>query len=99
MPSKGGDAARVLSITSASYVAAFLAIFLIAGAWPVQPLYEAIPAVVLGSIILGWLGTLRAQQIAMADKDSFAVASLVHGFIISVMIGAAIYVRITGVAW
>ena len=87
-----------ISIVSACYVAAFLAIFLIAGAWPVQPLYETVPAVVFGSIILGGLGTLRAQQIAMADKDSFAAASLVHGVIITVMIGAAVYVRITGVA-
>ena len=87
-----------ISIVSACYIAAFLAIFLIASAWPVQPLYETVPAVVFGSIILGGLGTLRAQQIVMADRDSFAAASLVHGLIIMVMIGAAVYVRITGVA-
>ena len=87
-----------ISIVSACYVAAFLAIFQIADAWPVQPLYETVAAVVLGSIILGGLGTLRAQQIAMADKDSFAVASLVHGVIIMVLVGCAVYVRITGVA-
>jgi hypothetical protein len=87
-----------ISIISTCYVAAFLAIFLIAGAWPVQPLFETVPAVVFGSIVLGGLGTLRAQQIAMADKDSFAAASIVHGVIIMVIIGAATYAGITGVA-
>ena len=51
-------------------MATLFSIFLLAG-WPPQPTYESVPMAAVFSVALAWGGTLRAGQLAMADRDEY----------------------------
>ncbi len=85
--------ARYVLIVSGAYAATFLALFSILKSWPPYPIYEGAPMVAGGAIILAWLGTVRGQQIVGADRGQFTAVSVLHAFILAILIGGAIYIR------
>jgi len=85
-----------ISTVSVLYSVTLLALYVIAGAWAGQPVYKSIPIAVGLSVFLAWGVTERASQIAMSNQNDFTVPSIVHGCIIAVLLGLAIYARLSG---
>lgn len=83
---------RYIALVTAAYVAAFAFVLMRAG-HPAIPAFVAIGAVVLGSVAISVLGTLRALQLGeqtQSPNPRFVLPSLIHGLVIAVIVIAGV---------